>query len=239
MLKFIILVFQCNSLTFSHGQCSHIPSWHSAALTCIVSFVITPKVGWVYNSVVTAAPGFWLAKVVVFMNGEGMGAMIYVRCMPPMVSGGWSGWKWLLEYKARIPDWLTTMLLYENIIPLSIQHRDGLMQERRNSIANALELRLSCIKPLIYIIQCILCDIQFCSDIVEHRADLELTKDTSYLTPTGEPWGVYSVLSEYWLCWYVDMYIVLKRFVHFLYLLIVLVFAGWDIYVYDWCVWSR
>ena len=27
---------------------------------------------------------------------------------------------------------------------------NGLMQERRNSIANTLELRLSCINPLIY-----------------------------------------------------------------------------------------
>ena len=29
------------------------------------------------------------------------------------------------------------------------RHVDGLMQERRNSIANALELRLSCINPSI------------------------------------------------------------------------------------------
>ena len=31
----------------------------------------------------------------------------------------------------------------------SHNHRDGLMHERRNSIANALELRLSCTKPSI------------------------------------------------------------------------------------------
>ena len=36
-----------------------------------------------------------------------------------------------------------------NTMSYNTKHIDGLMQERRNSIANALELRLSCINPLI------------------------------------------------------------------------------------------
>ena len=40
----------------------------------------------------------------------------------------------------------------------SVDHTDGLMQERRNSIANALELRLSCINPLmlavVFVVTC-------------------------------------------------------------------------------------
>ena len=35
------------------------------------------------------------------------------------------------------------------IVSISLHHFDGLMQERRNSIANALELRLSYTNPLI------------------------------------------------------------------------------------------
>ena len=34
--------------------------------------------------------------------------------------------------------------------PLASQHIDGLMQERRNSSPLAMELRLSCINPLIW-----------------------------------------------------------------------------------------
>ena len=37
---------------------------------------------------------------------------------------------------------------------LSVDHIDGLAQERHNSIANALELRLSCTNPLIYTCLC-------------------------------------------------------------------------------------
>ena len=36
------------------------------------------------------------------------------------------------------------------IIPISNRHIDGLMQERRNSVTNALELRFSCTNPSIW-----------------------------------------------------------------------------------------
>ena len=35
------------------------------------------------------------------------------------------------------------------VLLVEIEHLDGLIQERRNSIANALELRLSCTNPSI------------------------------------------------------------------------------------------
>ena len=39
--------------------------------------------------------------------------------------------------------------ILEYILTPDVEHIDGLVQERRNFIANALELRLSCINPLI------------------------------------------------------------------------------------------
>ena len=54
-------------------------------------------------------------------------------------------------------------------------HIDGLVQERRNSIANALELRLSCTNPSIF---------EFC-DKVSHNALPDIAKQiitTSFLT---------------------------------------------------------
>ena len=41
-------------------------------------------------------------------------------------------------------------LLEISRVTLRALHIDGLVQERRNSIANAVELRLSCINPSIY-----------------------------------------------------------------------------------------
>ena len=41
-------------------------------------------------------------------------------------------------------------LTHSGLNSMAINHIDGLMQERRNSIANALELRLSCTKPSIW-----------------------------------------------------------------------------------------
>ena len=42
------------------------------------------------------------------------------------------------------------IIIYSKFTKLTISHHyDGLMQERRNSIANALELRLSCTNPSI------------------------------------------------------------------------------------------
>ena len=44
------------------------------------------------------------------------------------------------------------MILFDDLKPLTILetvHIDGLMKKRRNSIANALELRIFCIKPSI------------------------------------------------------------------------------------------
>ena len=38
-----------------------------------------------------------------------------------------------------------------NVCDILIQYIDWSVQERRNSIANTLELRLSCTNPLIYI----------------------------------------------------------------------------------------
>ena len=42
---------------------------------------------------------------------------------------------------------MTSLEGYYNIH--SEDHSDGLVQERRNAIANALELRLSCINPMV------------------------------------------------------------------------------------------
>ena len=42
------------------------------------------------------------------------------------------------------------MPLYLTMVVIEAIDIDGLMQERRNSIANALELRLSCIDPSIW-----------------------------------------------------------------------------------------
>ena len=42
---------------------------------------------------------------------------------------------------------LSSFDLHTYLQPLLVSHFDGLMQERRNSIANALQLRLSCTIP--------------------------------------------------------------------------------------------
>ena len=42
------------------------------------------------------------------------------------------------------------MKLAKTFSHIMVDPIDGLMQERRNSIANALELRLFCIKPSLY-----------------------------------------------------------------------------------------
>ena len=62
---------------------------------------------------------------------------------------------------------------------------DGLMQERRNFIASALELSLSCINLLIY---------SMITISVGYRSNNVFTKDTPYLIPTtlmGELWSVF------------------------------------------------
>ena len=41
-------------------------------------------------------------------------------------------------------------ITWANVDPDLCHHMDGLMQERSNSTANALELRLSCINPSIW-----------------------------------------------------------------------------------------
>ena len=57
-----------------------------------------------------------------------------------------SQWETALQSNA-ISHWLGANLE-------SVVHIDGLLQERRNSIANALELRLSCINPAIWLPLC-------------------------------------------------------------------------------------
>ena len=42
-------------------------------------------------------------------------------------------------------------ILSEQILAILLTHINGLVQERRYSIANALELRLSCTNPSIYV----------------------------------------------------------------------------------------
>ena len=70
----------------------------------------------------------------------------------------------------------------------TVQHIDGLVQERRNSVANTLELRLSCTNPsmLWHYIQ---------HDNHSNRTwlnqDFKLTKHTTYFALTGELWSVY------------------------------------------------
>ena len=48
------------------------------------------------------------------------------------------------------PHGITRLQWVKGFLPIWLRHMDGLVQERRNSIANALELRLPCTNPSIY-----------------------------------------------------------------------------------------
>ena len=52
-------------------------------------------------------------------------------------------------FSFQYPIWLTMCIRFHYIV---LQYVDGLVQERRHSIANALESRLSCTKPLIKVV---------------------------------------------------------------------------------------
>ena len=53
-----------------------------------------------------------------------------------------------MKYEKSVFIWIQYEYLWAFCTML--QHIDGLVQERRNSIANAMELRLSCTHPLTY-----------------------------------------------------------------------------------------
>ena len=60
----------------------------------------------------------------------------------------WKGVKWFLLPPWKLPNYLTLFLISKTgIWPGPWFNVDGLMQERSNSIANALELHLSCTNP--------------------------------------------------------------------------------------------
>ena len=57
------------------------------------------------------------------------------------------------EYSKDLSHKMQLIIVFIKLVVLAFffstsQHFDGLVQERRNSIANALELRLSCTNPL-------------------------------------------------------------------------------------------
>ena len=66
-------------------------------------------------------------------------------------------------------------IVYSSEITM-IDHIDGLVQERRNSIANTLELHLSCINPSIY-----------------HSSDVTQSQKTIHFSPSAS----YSFYCEY------------------------------------------
>ena len=80
--------------------------------------------------------------------------MIFDALAPPS-PGQQQPWYWFHKIN-RLLSSMREDFNYLHAIPVLIndikwQYIDGLMQERRNSIANALELRLSCTYPSIYI----------------------------------------------------------------------------------------
>ena len=87
--------------------------------------------------------------------------------------------KWVVDVRYSETDMQCKFL----IVSYNIHHINGLVQERHNSSALAMELRLSCINPTTHSVTIIRAG---------YRSDYELTKDTPYLALTGELWTVFS-----------------------------------------------
>ena len=90
---------------------------------------VDPDRGW------TSEPALWRAlQLPVFFFTHVMQTRVWQNSLGPTFS-----------------QWWVSQVIYMNCVLsnyiFAVERTDGLMQERRNSIANALELRLSCINP--------------------------------------------------------------------------------------------
>ena len=88
-------------------------------------------------------------------------------------------WRWVIRHPVVWPGReleLANFTLLSTTVLWNKKHQiNGLVQERHNSIANVLELHLSCTNPS----KC-------------HQKKLEFSWDKPYITLTGELWGVCS-----------------------------------------------
>ena len=100
----------------------------------------------------------------------------------PNTSLGHSLITWMNISESAVWQWTTNEFNAVWCCYNTVQYyTDGLMQERRNSIANTLELRLSCTSPSIY---------RTTMTEAEHQSDFGLKKAMPYFTLTCELWGV-------------------------------------------------